>query len=698
MALPPLGNQRTLASLAGLQSLPVAGEMKRPIPYPLGRWRDGKFDFHSPEAEQQWEQDSYSQGTSHLTWMKGRRLRPEEKALADLGVPRSDDTFMGPDGHHYQSNLETQEPAHLRALRGSYLAKEPPDGSAFEMGQRAIQKSMPAAQAWIRAQAATPGPAKREISVPANDNRTTFDLGATATNDNNPNRPPAAASQAQYPRFGRFAPIQKVDGVADLGRSKAVATRSLVERLAPTNFEALARDVEKYEADNPALVRLGQRLDAGILNIKSGIAAWAGSADATSLQRMAPYLERIEKGEPISEVLPTLSNGQLDPSLDLTRLEVDFIRRYYGTPEDRKELHQELTASIGKLLAEAATTRAESEAIARHPAVQALAKALHEGRYLDAAKITKTYPIGMVAQVGVEGLPSMLPGLAASAIDPALGAVIFAGSDSATAYGNALLDSLAAQGIDVADGDAIQTALDDPDIRNTAMKYAKSHAAGAAALALVTGGIGGKVTGEATSAVTKVFRKEIGSAVGDEGEALVGSFKATKGNIETIGKNSDEVVHPSEATASSRENKTDIASRGASVNTETLPDTPSTPTYTADELAKLPEWRNLRNYQKNYFKEYPQHWKKVNIHHARPRFILRYYPGLMTEEQMHAVGNLRGIPKHLDIQLHQRDLHMEWNWFKQHHKSPTLDDIDRFVEKLDAKYGHLFLPPIEKKQ
>jgi hypothetical protein len=147
------------------------------MPYPLGAWTGDKFVFKSPEAEKQWHADSFLQGSHHLLWMKGRRLRPDENTLASMGLPPSDDVYQGPDGQHYQTTPASREDPHMTMLRAAHLAAEPPQGNASAMGQRASLKALPQAMAMM-----AQGGRVEAKPLAANDNH-------TAANDN-------AASQA----------------------------------------------------------------------------------------------------------------------------------------------------------------------------------------------------------------------------------------------------------------------------------------------------------------------------------------------------------------------------------------------------------------------------------------------------------------------------------------------------------------------
>jgi hypothetical protein len=554
MPKPPAGYRTATSSLMKPVTPPSKSDDAQPrFDYPLGAWEGGRFVFKSPAHEQQWNADSFMQGSHHLLWMKGEKLDPARSQLALMGLPHSDDIQLGPDGQLYKPAAASREDPHMMALRAAHLAAEPAQGSAFEMGRRASEKAMPKALQWM----AQGGRVEPKVSA-ANDNW-------AAVNDNALKRPVAYLSETgpkatltpaadAYPGIGRFAAMASVvhpvaspphhSPEADNGsvheRSKNVATRSQVERFAPTYFEALGKEVAKYEADNPFFTRVGQRLKAGALDMDAASAANVGAAALVRLQRLAPYFDRIDRGENYGSVTTDPSdvaahnssdpNQPLPPQSPLTLDDIGLLADYYtATPEERLAQRKQMAGLSAQMLSDAATSHATSAAIARHPAVRAVARAIGEKRYRDAAEILKTYPLGIMGQIGVEGLPSALPGLAASLVNPALGAAVFAGSDATNAYGSALLSSLEAQGVDTTDPLAIQKALSAPDIREVAEKYASKWAMGSAAVGSVTGGVGGKVMSGAGKSIVEAAETEGVKTLAETGVELAQAIEKAAG-------------------------------------------------------------------------------------------------------------------------------------------------------------------------
>ena len=89
----------------------------------------------------------------------------------------------------------------------------------------------------------------------------------------------------------------------------------------------------------------------------------------------------------------------------------------------------------------------------------------------------------------------------------------------------------------------------------------------------------------------------------------------------------------------------------------------------------------------------------MQIHHAAPRALLSRYPNLsISQNQMHSIENLRGIPNSLKftkpdgqvISLHQHITNL-WNTFYNNNTNVTnISTIFNEAKKIDDQYGHLF--------
>lgn len=100
------------------------------------------------------------------------------------------------------------------------------------------------------------------------------------------------------------------------------------------------------------------------------------------------------------------------------------------------------------------------------------------------------------------------------------------------------------------------------------------------------------------------------------------------------------------------------------------------------------------NYRETFFAAHPSLRDKVVVHHAIEQQVLKRYPGLFTEEEIHALGNLRGIPKSANPDLHLSKIRRAWNDFYRTHALPTKQEVLDFAARLDKQFGALFEPPL----
>ncbi|PZN94738.1 MAG: hypothetical protein DCF31_08845 [Alphaproteobacteria bacterium] len=65
---------------------------------------------------------------------------------------------------------------------------------------------------------------------------------------------------------------------------------------------------------------------------------------------------------------------------------------------------------------------------------------------------------------------------------------------------------------------------------------------------------------------------------------------------------------------------------------------------------------------------------------------------------MNSLENLRGIPNELNSDLHLSKIRVEWNrFYKPFDATGTVPSKAQLLQKateIDAKYGHLFNPPL----
>lgn len=78
--------------------------------------------------------------------------------------------------------------------------------------------------------------------------------------------------------------------------------------------------------------------------------------------------------------------------------------------------------------------------------------------------------------------------------------------------------------------------------------------------------------------------------------------------------------------------------------------------------------------------------------------MLKKYPGLFTDVEIHSLDNLRGIPKNINSELHLSKIRKSWNGFyKQIDQGITPLTRQAFINQrnyIDSLFGSLFLPPL----
>jgi hypothetical protein len=100
------------------------------------------------------------------------------------------------------------------------------------------------------------------------------------------------------------------------------------------------------------------------------------------------------------------------------------------------------------------------------------------------------------------------------------------------------------------------------------------------------------------------------------------------------------------------------------------------------------------DYRLTFFKAYPDLEGKVVVHHAVEQQALTRYPGLLTEEEMHSLENLRGIANDQNADLHLSQIRKDWNEFYRNNPASSMTKqklLDKASE-IDRRYGTSFTP------
>ncbi|KYC89935.1 hypothetical protein B4102_3942 [Heyndrickxia sporothermodurans] len=105
---------------------------------------------------------------------------------------------------------------------------------------------------------------------------------------------------------------------------------------------------------------------------------------------------------------------------------------------------------------------------------------------------------------------------------------------------------------------------------------------------------------------------------------------------------------------------------------------------------------NIKDYKKTFFNEYPDLKGSVVVHHAIEQQILKRHPNLFSLDEIHALENLRGIPKEVNNDIHLSKIRRDWNRFYRNNPNPTKEEVINYMIELDKKYGENFNPPVKR--
>ncbi|MBI3463319.1 MAG: hypothetical protein HY000_09705 [Planctomycetes bacterium] len=104
------------------------------------------------------------------------------------------------------------------------------------------------------------------------------------------------------------------------------------------------------------------------------------------------------------------------------------------------------------------------------------------------------------------------------------------------------------------------------------------------------------------------------------------------------------------------------------------------------------------DYRATFFKAHPELEGKVVVHHAVEQQVIKTYPGVVTEAEIHSLENLRGIAKAITPKLHLSEIRVEWNaFYRQHLLNKTIPTRQQLLDKateIDLKFGTQFTPRV----
>ena len=110
----------------------------------------------------------------------------------------------------------------------------------------------------------------------------------------------------------------------------------------------------------------------------------------------------------------------------------------------------------------------------------------------------------------------------------------------------------------------------------------------------------------------------------------------------------------------------------------------------------MPGSSNTNNYKKTFFGANPETKGKVIVHHAVEQQVMKRYPSLISDSELHSLKNLRGIPKEINSKVHLSAIRKAWNKFYRENPNPTKKDLLDKATEIDDLFGNQFTPPVRK--
>ncbi|MGA2404874.1 MAG: hypothetical protein ABSG91_24755, partial [Syntrophobacteraceae bacterium] len=103
------------------------------------------------------------------------------------------------------------------------------------------------------------------------------------------------------------------------------------------------------------------------------------------------------------------------------------------------------------------------------------------------------------------------------------------------------------------------------------------------------------------------------------------------------------------------------------------------------------------DYRSTFLAKYPELKGKVFIHHAVEQKVLKKFPGVVSEEEIHSLENLRGIPLDINTDVHLSQIRIGWNNFYKPFietgTAPTKAQLLQKATEIESMFGSKFMPP-----
>lgn len=256
--------------------------------------------------------------------------------------------------------------------------------------------------------------------------------------------------------------------------------------------------------------QLGKSFGVGIDQGATALSAINATAQDAAIKRTQDRLNQ----------LVTQGQGQSREAIGLQRTLDHYLKRQGGN------------------LASLAQRQADLASAPIYPGVAALGKAPSFG---EAWEVLKADPLNIIANLGVQSLPTMAPGLAAGFVNPVLGATVMGASSAGVELGNSLMEFARSNGVNTGSPDELRAFFANPGMLDEAKKFAATRAGIIGTVDALSAGLASKtlvpkaVTSPVARGVTNVaVQIPVQGAAGAGGEA--GAQVATEGQITSPGE------------------------------------------------------------------------------------------------------------------------------------------------------------------
>ncbi len=214
-----------------------------------------------------------------------------------------------------------------------------------------------------------------------------------------------------------------------------------------------------------------------------------------------------------------------------------------GKGESREAIGLQRTLDVynrrqGSNLASLAQRQAD---LANAPVYEGVARLGQAASFGDAWEILKSDPLNIIANLGVQSLPTMAPGLAAGFVNPVLGATVMGLSSGGVELGNSLMEFARSNGIDTGNPDQLRSFFANPGMLDEAKKFAATRAGIIGTVDAASAGLASRtlvpraITNPVARGVTNVgVQIPVQGAAGAAGEA--GAQLATEGEVTSPGE------------------------------------------------------------------------------------------------------------------------------------------------------------------